>query len=137
MIELNRETLEITCPSGDTGLLLVKITGTEGVPLPGLLDGVAIFAVAQKVGTGASYSTTSARPVKIVDNTATINITNAFSRVITPGNYYWDIRIVTDPEYDGDGNVLCEDDTDEVHSLYAGRPEGLPKFIVPGVAVHV
>lgn len=134
MIKLNPETMEIICPSGDTGLLLIRLADGDGQPLPPL-NGVAVFAVCQK--TKNSYNMTSSKIVEIVDNTATIHITNQFSRIITPGDYLWDVRIVTDPDYDDDGNVRCDDDTDEVHSLFAGRKDDMPKFTVPGVAVDV
>lgn len=130
------EDLTITCPQGDTGLFLVELTDGVGNPLLQPINGVAVFAVCKELKNG-KYSTQSTKPVPIVDNTATINVTNAVSRAIEPGEYRWDIRIVIDPEYDEQGNVICQDDTDEVHSLFAGQPGGMPKYIVQGVAVDV
>lgn len=136
MLKLDPDNLAITCPQGDTGLVLVKLTDPDGAPLPPI-DGVAVFAVAEKARVGVGYIQRSWRAVPIVDNTATILITNAMSRRLEPGEYFWDVRIVTDPEYNEDGDVIAEDDSDEVHSLFAARPEGLPDYIVPGVAVNV
>ncbi len=136
MLRLDQDEMKITCPQGDTGLLLIRINGMDGQPLSELLDGVVIFAVCKELKNG-TFTTESSKSVEIVDNTVTINITNSFSRGIQPGDYRWDVRIVTDPEYDDDDNVICMDDSDEVHSLFAGREGGMPKYIVPGVAVDV
>lgn len=135
MLNLDPETQCITCPQGDTGLLLASITALDGQPLAQPLDGVAVFAVCQQIG--GVFSTIKAKQVELVDNTATILISNDFSRAIPTGKYYWDIRIVTDPELAEDGTVICQDETDEVHSLFAGRDGGMPQYIVPGVAVNV
>ena len=127
--------LTLTFPQGDTGMFLLRIKDGNGQQLPPI-NGVGIFAVCKEMRNGR-FATQSRKAVEIVDNTVTIRLANAVSRTIEPGDYRWDIRIVTDPEIDDDGNVICEDDTDEVHSVYAGRPEGMPKCIVRGAAVDV
>ena len=138
MININPETLEITCPSGDTGLFKLKITDTDGNPLPPMQDAVAVFAVAQVVNNRGAYANVAARPVDIVDNAAVIWLPNSLTKSITPGGTYkWDIRIVINPDLDDNGNVKALDDSDEVHSLFAGRSGGMPTFNVPGVAVDV
>ena len=50
MLNLDPETQCITCPQGDTGLLLASITALDGQPLAQPLDGVAVFAVCQQIG---------------------------------------------------------------------------------------
>ena len=135
MLTLNPETYEITCPQGDTGLLLVEITDGNQQPLTQPLDGVAVFAVCQSID--GTLSAVKAKVAHLIDNTATLNITNAFSRALPAGDYKWDVRIVTDPVIGEDDSVTTDEDSDEVHSLFAGRPGGMPKYTVPGVAVNV
>ena len=43
------------------------------------------------------------------------------------------LRIVTDPEYDDNGSVVCADNTDNVMSIY----NDLPKFELLEAGVHV
>ena len=136
MYTLDPVTKELVVPSGDTVQFLLKLTDLDGNPLIQPIDGVAVFAVCEK-STRGTFSPFDGRKIDIVDNTVTVRLPNKFTRRITQGNYYWDIRIVTDPEIDDDGNVTAEDDTDEVHSLFAGTEGGMPKYTVPGVAIDV
>lgn len=64
-----------------------------------------------------------------------IRLSNVDTRRLKPGAYRWDIRIVTDPEYNADGTVRCDDASDDVMSVFSGK--GMPTFIVTEVAVHV
>lgn len=130
MIKYDTATRKITCPVGDTGLFVVTLTSADGEALGENLSGVAIFAVATK-----TFSPVFHKVVSIANNTVTIRLTNADTRVLTRGEYRWDIRVVTDPDYDAGGNVICSDAADDVHSLYSAT--GLPVFEVTGVAVDV
>ena len=134
-LTLNPDTYEIRCPTGDTGLLLVEFNDGDGQPLPQPLDGVAVFAVCQQIN--GIYTAVKSKAIELVDNTATINVTNSFSRAIPQGESWWDIRVVTSPVIDADGNVTTDDDGDQVHSVFAAREAGMPKYHVPGVAVNV
>ena len=126
MIQLD-EKGKITCPVGDTGLLLVELS-SEQFTEP--LNGVAIFAVTTK-----NYTTILKKTVELVDNTATIRLANRDTRGLSVGEHMWDVRIVIDPEYEADGTVIVKDDTDEVHSLFSAG--GMPAFVVTRVAVEV
>lgn len=53
-----------------------------------------------------------------------------------PGIYYYDVRIVTDPAYDEHGNVVADDESDNVISLYSGK-SSMPEFEITGVSVRV
>ena len=108
----------------------MPLTDAGGEVLTEPLSGVVIFAVATK-----TYTPVFHKVAPIVNNTATIQLTNADTRTLTRGDYRWDVRVVTDPEYDTDGNVICADTTDEVHSLYSAT--GMPVFEVTGVAIGV
>lgn len=130
MIRMDAKTRKITCPIGDTGLFVVTLADANGDALAEPITGVVIFAVATK-----TYTPVFHKVAGIVNNTATIQLTNADTRALTRGEYRWDVRVVTDPEYDTDGNVICQDTTDEVHSLYSAT--GMPVFEVTGVAIGV
>ncbi|MEG0934465.1 MAG: hypothetical protein RSJ41_02630 [Clostridia bacterium] len=136
--QYNKETLEITCPAGDTGLFVLDLLDALGNPLPYPLDGYGVFAVAQMDIKG-KLTTTIQRPIQIVDNTVTVRLSNALTRKLTPGGEYrWDVRVVTGSVLSDDGKkVCCDEDSDEVHSLFAMRDKGLPSFVVPKVAVPI
>lgn len=42
---------------------------------------------------------------------------------------------MTDPEYDENGTVRCDDASDNVLSVFSGT--GMPAFVVTGVSVNV
>lgn len=137
MITINADKT-ITCPAGDTGLFLVQLFDQDDQPLLLPSDGVAIFAVAERTSEKSGFVNRTARRVDTVDNTVTVWLPSSLTRKLTPGgSYYWDIRLVSDPDTDEEGNIVALDDSDEVTSVYAGRPEGMPKFVVPGVAINV
>ena len=135
------EDYNITCPSGDTGLLHVYLTDMNDKPLPMPIDGVAVFAVCQPIQASGGFNTINYMEIEIVDNIAIVNIDYDFSSKLTPNkpqqSYYWDIRVVTNPEFDGDGKLIYPGSGSEVHSVYAGQPGGMHKYLVPGVATDV
>lgn len=51
---------------------------------------------------------------------------NHDTRDIDSGTYKWQMRFVTDPEYDEDGNVIAQDCSDKVISYFNG--DKLPVF---------
>lgn len=135
MLYINPTTYDMTCPVGDTGQFTVTLRQPDGQPLTELIDGAAVFAVCKKRGTG--YATIASIANNIVSNTATFMVSPEFSRAIEPGSLYWDVRVVIDPARDSSGNVITDNSNDEVHSMFAGRPNGLPKYNAAGVAVEI
>jgi len=135
MILLDKETYQITCPTGDTGQFTLSLTDIEGNPLDHEIEGVAVFAVCQQINN--VYVNIRQKAVELVNNMATIVITPGFSRGIPSGEYFWDIRIVTDPGKDEEGNIITDERTDEVHSLFAARKGGLPRYRALAVAVDI
>lgn len=150
----------ISLAQGDTMLFAIQLA-VEGEEAPAQFpEGtVALFAVSQKQSRLASLQYQNVRiasglqtvsqaaassytPVlrKVFpleyDGAIIVYLTNADTRAIAAGDYVWDVRIVTDPEYDESGNVICDDTTDEVISLFSGG-NGMPKFTVTEVAAIV
>ena len=127
-ILVNGETRQITMPVGDTGTFVIELDVTEPV------SGLAVFAICKK--TTSRYETVHQDAVEVVDNSVTIYMKNADTEALAPGEYFWDVRILSDPETDAEtGNTVETDAIGTVTSLFA--LEGLPKFTLVGVAVDV
>ena len=127
-ILVNGETRQITMPVGDTGTFVIELDVTEPV------SGLAVFAICKK--TTSRYETMFQKTVEVVDNSVTIHMQNADTEALAPGEYFWDVRILSDPETDPEtGKTVETDAIGTVTSLFA--LEGLPKFTLVGVAVDV
>jgi hypothetical protein len=124
MIKVNATTRTITCPAGDTGPVVITLEGYEGPD-----TARALFAVRTLSG-----EVVLRKQVHLVDDTITVNLLHGDTAALTPGAYLWDVRIVSDPTYDEEGNMVA-DDADDVDSLFA--PDNLPSLIVKGVAANV
>lgn len=72
------------------------------------------------------------KQVEIVDGVALLLFTNADTRDLPVGSYKYNLRIVTNPEYNAEGFVICADATDNVMSIY----NDLPKFELLEAGVH-
>ena len=68
-------------------------------------------------------------PVEIADGKAVIRIANRHTRDLKPGEYKWQLRFVSDPDADADGNIIADDDSDNVASLFGSEDNPLPDFI--------
>lgn len=119
---------QLVVPKGDTVILKVNINGR---PFP---DGtVAVFGVCN----AAKSATVLYKTFPVVENCIVVHLTNADTRMLQAGKYRWDIRLVSNPEYDEDGSVRCDDDSDEVLSVFSGNGNGMPVFEVTEVAASV
>ena len=117
---------EIILPRGDTLLFKVRLKGGEFPE-----DTVGVFGICNARGTRTLF----AKEFPVRENGVTVFLSNRDTRELSAGTYAWDLRIVTDPERDEDGNVKCDDATDNVISLFSGA--GMPSFTVTEVAVDV
>lgn len=131
MFKIDTETNAITLPQGDTLLFRVRING------PSFPEGtVGVFAICTKARNSQPVFS-KVFPLKMDDGQKLdIRLTNAESRTLPVAEHRWDLRLVTDPEYDSEGNVRCDDDSDEVVSIFSGSSE-LPKFTVTSIAKAV
>lgn len=104
------ETNKITIEPGDTASFTVNVDWPryEG-------EIALVMGVCNKEGEDVLL-----KHFPVVDGVATIELCNHDTRDIEPGNYKWQLRIVTDPEYDEDGNVVVEDCSDMVISVFSG-----------------
>lgn len=135
MFKIDTETKAITLPTGDTLdlTLTLKTSGQAAAIPPG---SAAVFGICQPRSSGA-YEYVFRKTFKITGNVVPIRLTNADTRDLRPGTAYaWDVRIVTDPEYDEQGNACCGDDTDAVLSIFSGTTD-MPSFHLLGVSANV
>ena len=63
------------------------------------------------------------KPVEIVDGQAHIRICNHDTRDIEPGTYRWNLRIVTSPVRDEQGNVRVDECAGEVVTVFDTTPK--------------
>lgn len=136
MIYIDEYTNTMRMAQGDTDTITLTLTDEQGDPLPSQLTGVGIFAICQLSATGQP-SDIAWLVATITNNTVTFDVPNSMTRDVPAGSYRWDMRIVTDPEYDDDGNVIAEDASDQVHSIFAGTEAGMPLLELKGAAYRV
>ena len=115
----------ITCPRGDTGVLNITFSGAINLK-PGDMLVFGLYNPTTK-------ETVLRKQVEIVDGAAVLLFSNADTRDIPVGSYKYNLRVVTDPEYDEHDQVICSDATDNVLSIY----NDLPKFDLLEAGVHV
>ena len=121
------ETLKISMPPGDTGNLWVEIDWA--VIRPG--DAVVFAIVDKRSGTDLMV-----KAAEIADgNRALIRLCNHDTRELEAGNYNWQLRIVTGPGKDAEGNVEADDCEDHVVSVFSG--DNMPVFRLERRGAHV
>lgn len=135
MFKIDTESKAITLPTGDTldFTLTFKTSGEPALIPPG---SAAVFGICQPRASGA-YDYIFRKTFRIEGNTAHIRLDNADTRNLRPGTAYaWDVRIVTDPDYDEKLEAYCGDKTDCVLSIFSGTST-MPSFNLIGVSVNV
>ena len=119
----------ITLPRGDT--LLFSVRMKQDGEIAHFPEGaVGVFGVSK------GKRTLLSKVFPVEEGCMAVCLTNADTRSLKAGEYSWDLRIVTDPEYDGDGNVKCDDASDQVVSIFSGA-FGMRPFTLTEVAVNV
>lgn len=106
-------------PPGDTGDIYLEIDWQNA----DLSDAAIVFGVVDRDGSDVVL-----KQGDIADGKTHIRICNHDTRDLEPGTYRWQLRIVTNPALDGDGNVIADDCSDNVVSVFSGN--SLPKFIL-------
>ena len=104
-------TYRISMPPGDTGDIFINLNwDTDGK------DAAAVFAIVNR-RTGTDVLIKSA---DIADGKAHIRLCNHDTRDLESGTYNWQLRLVTSPVRDADGNVIVDECTDDVISVFSG-----------------
>lgn len=110
----DEKTRAIQMPAGDTADIPVQIEWD------GLKDGDAVvFAVFDpKTDSGDLVL----RSADVVGGRANIRLCNHDTRDVPPGHYKWNLRIVTSPARDADGNVIADECSDSVITVFDAPP---------------
>lgn len=134
---LNEGTGRITLPVGGTGFFTIELTPPTGVTLDTATD-KAVFGIGSIAEKPASnvfhYESIFRKTYPISKNgdtyTVLVELTNAETRAFMPGEYVWDITVITGADI-VNGQAVANDAGDNVYPVYAteGNP---PKFIVKG-----
>lgn len=90
---------KITLSRGDTGAFIVEATGYDFGP-----DDRALFSVRNGAGTIVIQ-----RAYELENNAFTVTFFNADTDTLIPGTFYWDVRYVINPVYDGNNNIVDGD----------------------------
>lgn len=112
---------QISMPPGDTGNLWIEIDWTA------LSDGDAVlFAIVDRNGNDlmvkSAEITTRVDADDNVIGTAHIRLCNHDTREIEPGRYYWQLRVVTNPGKGENGELVADDCSDNVVSVFENMP---------------
>ena len=111
----NPDTREIRMPPGDTATISVAVSWDALRP-----GDVVLFAVYDP---SADSGDLLCKAVNITDGRADIRLCNHDTRDIPPGVYRWDLRVVTDPARDENGNVIADDCGDHVITVFDKSPK--------------
>lgn len=110
-------TYKISMPPGDTGDIYFDLEwDTQGK------DAAVVFAIVNR-RTGEDMLLKAA---EIAEGKAHIRLCNHDTRDLAPGSYSWQLRLVTSPARDEDGNIMADECTDDVISVFSG--DSLPAF---------
>ena len=110
----NSRTNEIKMAAGDTATIMIEINWEK------LSAGdVILFAVFDPNMSGDMLC----KAVEIVSGKASVRLCNHDTRDIEPGNYNWNLRVVTSPARDENGNVCVDECTDEVVTVFDNPPK--------------
>ena len=101
---------KLIIPRGDTGELAIPLLASGATTEP--VQKVAIFSILDLIGKKVIYQ----EQVTIDGEMVKVTFTNEKTKDLPLGQYVWDIKIYTNPQYNG--TKLINGDT--VDSYYAG-----------------
>lgn len=110
------ETRKIVLPAGDTMEFRIAVNST--------VYHAVIFAIYDR----REEIDLLRIPAEIVDGAAKVRLTNKHTRDLEPGRYKWNLRLVEDPEYDEDGNIIADDPGDDVLTVFGPDRSAIPDF---------
>lgn len=109
--EASDNSIQMAC--GDTANIFVDVEWDR------LNEGdVLLFAVFDK-STGEDLLL---KPVEIENGTAKIRLCNHDTRDLEAGRYKWNLRLVTSPARDEQGNVIADECSDDVVTVFDDPP---------------
>lgn len=118
-------TRAITISAGDTMDFSVNVSGDT--------YDAAVFAVYDP-NTGEDVVAT---PAELADGKCNIRLATRHTRDVPGGKYKWNIRLVTNPGRDDEDNIIVDDDSDEVLTVFGPDPNSIPDFIIRRTGAYV
>ena len=76
-------------------------------------------------------------PAQISEGKAVIRLANKHTRDLDAGKYKWQLRFVSNPETDEYGNIIANDDDDNVMSAFGPGYKKLPDFTITRDGAYV
>lgn len=113
------DTHKIVLPVGDTVNIPVRVRGDA-------IFHAMVFAIYDR----ADGTDLLRVPVEIVDGEAHIRLATKHTRDLEPGKYKWNLRLVTDPEYDENGNIMLQDINDDAMTVFGPENSEIPDIIL-------
>lgn len=138
---VDAETKAIALPIGGTGSFIANIKTSEEITIDPASD-IVLFAVSDPTWIGVKQHKAAilrkTLPIQVNNGDYYVQVTfvNADTRDLKPGDYVWDLTLITSPEFDEDMIPIVEDDSDNVIPIFA-RSGKLPTFALRGVTVIV
>lgn len=119
------KTKSITMSAGDTINFSVNVSGKD--------YDAAVFA-AYNPKTGDDVVTV---PAELTSGKCIIRLASRHTRDVPSGNYKWNIRLVSDHGIDDYGNIIADDDSDNVLSVFGPDKNTIPDFIIRRTGAYV
>lgn len=121
----NSSTRSITISAGDTMNITVTVNGRD--------YDAAVFAIFNPT-TGEDVM---AIPAELSDGSCVVRLAAKHTRDIPAGKQKYNIRLVSDSGRDEDGNVIADDDSDNVLSVFGPENNTIPDFILRRTGAYV
>lgn len=108
-------TNKITCPRNNSGTLEVSVTGMELGAKDVMEFYIRDIARDSRIWEKVLHPDT--------DGKCVFTLNSRDTDLIPPGKYRWNLRIVTAPVYDGDGNLTVAEDSANSITVFNRPPE--------------
>lgn len=105
----------ITMPVGDTADIYVNVNYPDMTQ-----DTVIVFGIFDRYAEDVKDIVT--KTAEIENGQAHVRLCNQDTRHIAPGKYNWQLRLVSSPAYDENGNVITDACSDNVLSVFQTPP---------------
>ena len=130
-LTIDPATGRIMLPVGGTGSFIARLSFDEEIEI-NKDDCIVLFSMSKAKNIGVQQHRAAIITKRLELNVdeegelyVQVTFVNADTRELKPGNYVWDLTIITDPETLDDGSVVVEDDSDNVIPIFA-RTGALP-----------
>lgn len=111
-------TRSIVMPKGDTLDINITIDSEDSRVYEAI-----VFAIFTRAGEDILRV-----PVTVENGSASIRLANHHTRDLDAGRYRWNLRLVTDPAHDSEGNIIADEPSDDVLTVFGPDISDIPEF---------